>query len=172
MVSSAVLKGLIIKMQIWHHCFNQKRELRLELRMTSFMQKKKKKKWCNLITYSWPKAFLVSATCSFSQTSEVLKHYREKCPCSSEFSSAIWLGFEYGDALYNPTVQSGANIFPPMNIPKKGTFQKKYIPKKGKFQRGHILKNTFKKKHIPKRANSKKGTFQKEHIPQKATSES
>ena len=42
-------------------------------------KKKRKKNWCNLITYSWPKAFLVSATCSFSQSSEVLKHYREKC---------------------------------------------------------------------------------------------
>ena len=191
MVSSAVLKGLIIKMQIWHHCFNQKRGLRLELRMTSFMQKREKKNWCNLITYSWPKAFLVSATCSFSQSSEVLKHYREKCLLLRILLSnwvRIWIWgcpllwicrfhFEY----YPNCAHSQKSIFQQRHIQKKSTFHIRCIPKKaysktGTFKKGHIQKKThskesiFQKGHIPKRAHSKKGTFRNGNIPKWAHS--
>ena len=73
---------------------------------------------------------------------------------------------------------------------KKGIFQKEHIAtrayfKKGTFQKGHILFSAHSKKkhilkralskkgiskyvgHIPKRALSKKGRFQKEHIRKK-----
>ena len=45
------------------------------------------------------------------------------------------------------------------------TFQKRHIPK-----RAHSKKGTFQKGHIPKRAHSKKGTFQKGNIPKRSYS--
>ena len=48
-------------------------------------------------------------------------------------------------------------------IPKREHSKKRHIPKRAKSK-----KSTFQKGHIPKRTLSKKSTFQKQHIPKRA----
>ena len=69
------------------------------MRMTSFMQKKERKKiGATLLLIHDQRPFLCQQhvlplrVLRFSSTTE-------RSACSSEFSSAVGLGFEYGDAL-------------------------------------------------------------------------